>query len=339
MARIVVIGTGGTIAGKAEDVSRGSAYKAGVTGVAELLQGLEALREIELEAVQVAAVGSEDMTEEVWFSLAAAVEDAVGREDVDGVVVVHGTDTMEETACFLDLIVSTAKPVVFTGSMRPGNVAGADGPGNLSAAIRVAGSGRAGGRGVLGVFADQIFSARDMVKVDAMIMDAFGAPGFGPLGRVIDGEPVWFRSRRRNGGESLFSLGRLGMSGKDGAGALRELPRVEILYGHAGQRPEMARAALDMGVRGIVHAGVGAGNIHAAVKPLLLEVAERGVAVVAASRCGAGVTPLKGEGRLIYSCGLNPQKARVLLQVALLRTGDAGEIQKIFSSYMFEVDF
>lgn len=332
MVRIAVIGTGGTIAGKAENVLKGSMYKAGVEGVGTLLDGLGLDEAIQTEGIQVAAVGSEDMTEEIWFRLADAVKKAVARNDVDGVVVVHGTDTMEETACFVDLTVSTPKPVIFTGSMRPGNVPGADGPGNLSAAIRAAGSKKTWGRGVLGVFADQIFAARDMVKIDAMVMDAFGAPGFGPLGRVIDGEPVWFRSRRRNGGVSLFPLEELVAMESGGKG----LPWVEIVYGHAGQRPDMARAAMEMGVRGIVHAGVGAANIHESVKPLLLQAAEQGIAVVAASRCGVGVTSLKGEGKLIYSRGLNPQKARVLLQAALSRTGDSREIQHIFSAYMYE---
>lgn len=325
MAHILVAGTGGTIAGKAGNVLRGSIYEAGVTDLSSLLEGVET-GNATVEGVKVSSVGSEDMTEDIWFRLAKTVSDAVKRKDVDGVVVVHGTDTMEETACFLDLVLSTPKPVILTGSMRPGNVPGADGPGNLSAAIRIAGSDHAKERGVLGVFADQIFAAKDMVKIDSMLPDAFGSPGFGGLGRVVDGEPVWYRGRRRNGGCSLFPLDELN----------GELPRVEIVYGHAGQRPELVRAALECGARGIVHAGVGAGNIHKAVKGMLLDAAEKGVAVVAGSRCCMGAVAPKNEGKLIHSCGLNPQKARVVLQAALSRTTDNVAIQKIFMAYMFE---
>lgn len=323
--RIVILATGGTIAGKADDVSRSSSYTPGVIRVETLLEAVPLLSGVaDITARQVASVGSEDMTDEIWLRLHGVLQALIADPGVDGIVILHGTDTMEETACFLDLTLGTDKPIILTGAMRPANAVSADGPGNLLSSVRLAASSEAVGRGVLVVFNDCIFAARDVVKTDAVNLDAFSSPGFGPLGRMLDAVPLWYRLRGKNVGEVVFPVG--GVSG---------LPRVEIIYGHAGQRPEVVRAALECGAKGIVHAGVGAGNIHAAVKPLLLEAVGRGVPVVAASRCAVGITGFGEAGGVINSCGLNPQKARVVLQLALIGTADSGRIQELFAAYVY----
>lgn len=325
---IAVFATGGTIAGQAADAAKAAHYTSGVLDVDALVRAVpEIANHARVRSEQVANIGSEDMTEDVWFRLAERL-DATGRDDdVQGMVVLHGTDTMEETGYFLNLVLKTGKPVVMTGAMRPANAVSADGPANLLAAVRLAACPDAAGRGVLVVFNDKILAARDVAKLDTLDLDAFGAPGLGPVGCLVD-DRVYFYHRvsRRHTVDSEFSLA-----------GVAELPRVEIIYGHAGQRPELVEALAGMGVAGVVHAGVGGGNVHAAVKHSLWRLAAQGVAVVCASRTGSGVVPYNPEevrkNGFISADNLNPQKARVLLQLALTRTRDPEAIQAMFQAY------
>jgi L-asparaginase type II len=325
---VLILATGGTIAGQAADEVKSSSYASGVLDVGSLLAAVPGLAAVaEVRGEQVAGIGSEDMTEEVWFKLATRLNRAARDPGVDGTVVLHGTDTMEETAYFLNLVVKTEKPLALTGAMRPANAVGADGPRNIFNAVSLAASRAARGMGALIVFNDRVFAAREATKLDAMNVDAFGSPGLGPLGCMVDGKAHLYRkSLRRHTSNSEFDVS-----------GLETLPRVEIIYGHAGQRPELVEAAVRLGARGIVHAGVGAANIHVAVKPAIIEARRKGVAVVAASRTGGGTVPARrdelGELGVVYPDNLNPQKSRVLLQLALARTSDPEAIQECFATY------
>ncbi len=328
LPNIAMLATGGTIAGQASNSTQATEYRPGVLDVGTLLAAIPALKEhATLHCEQLANIGSEDMSEEVWFALAKRIN-ALGRDPaIDSIVVLHGTDTMEETAYFLNLVVKTAKPVVLTGAMRPANAVSADGPANILAAVRTAVSEQAAGLGVLIVFGNSILAARETTKLDTLSLDAFGSPGLGALGSVVDDSVCIYRSPTRlHTLATEFSLPDR-----------KELPRVEIIYGHAGQQPGLAEAAVRLGSRGIVHAGVGAGNIHAAAKKALIAAAQQGIAVVCASRTGCGIVPCRKEAiaryGLIGADNLNPQKARVLLQLALTKTADPTEIQRMFEKY------
>lgn len=321
---IVVLATGGTIAGQTTTPDEPGAYSPGVMDVASLLALVPELDNYALvKGVQVSNIGSEHMNDDVWLRLLEASSQILSAPGVDGVVVLHGTDTLEETAFFLDCTLSLRKPLVFTGAMRPANAVSTDGPMNILNAVRLAASPEAVGRGVLVVMNDGIHAAREIVKTDTLNLDAFQSPNAGPLGRMLDGVPM-FRAPAPLGDGDKFSLVGLPF-----------LPRVEIVYGHAGQRREFVDAAVAVGAKGIVHAGVGAGCVHQAVLPALQEAVDKGVAVVCASRVGKGPAVLNDDFRkynFISAGELNPQKARVLLQLALTRTKSFAALQEIFTT-------
>lgn len=320
---VAVLATGGTISGEAPDPDNPTAYESGVVGVDTLLSAApDITRHADITGVQVANIGSEHMTEDVWLRLAETSARFLA-EGADGVVILHGTDTMEESALFLALALPTGKPVVLTGAMRPANAVGADGPMNILNAVRIAASPAAAGRGVMVAISDRIFDAHDVAKTDTLGLDAFAAPARGPVGVVVDGEARFLRPSAFNPAlRGLFEPGRPA-----------PLPRVDIIYGHAGQTRDLVDAAVVAGARGLVTAGVGMGHVHRDVLPALIEAAAKGVAVVCASRVGRGMVPYGEEVRqhgFIAAGPLNPQKARVLLQVALTRTGEPSEIGKLF---------
>jgi len=327
LPRIVILATGGTIAGHAADRARSMEYVSGALGANELLAAVPGLlSRAHIECETVASIGSEHMTDGIWLSLAVAVTRQLSRDDVAGVVVLHGTDTMEETAYFLNLVVHTEKPVVMTGAMRPANAVSADGNANLLNSVILAATPEAGGKGVLVCLNDSIGAARDVVKTNTTNLSAFASPVFGELGIIAGGVPVFYRSPvRLHGMASEFSVD-----------TLAELPRVEIIYGHAGQRPELVDAAVGFGARGLVHAGVGMGNVHNDVIGALERAAKSGVPVVCSSRTGSGMVLPNGKlsrHGFITADTLNPQKARVLLRLALTKTTDAPTIQRYFDIY------
>ncbi len=321
---LAVLATGGTIAGRAASAVRPSDYAPGVLAIDQLLDSVPELAEFaRIEGEQIANIGSEDMTEDIWLKLAAAANARLARPGIDGLVVIHGTDTMEETAYFLNLTVRAAKPLVITGAMRPANAPGADGPANLLNAVRLAASREAGGKGVLVCMNDGIGSARGTTKTSTSDLAAFRSPVTGDLGVMMDGKPMFYREPvRRHTADSEFGI--------DGVDAL---PRVEIVYGHAGQKRDLVDAAVAAGARGIVHAGVGMGMVHKNAKPALEEAAGRGVIVVCSSRTGSGLVPEGSKAPFVTADNLNPQKARVLLQLALTRTSDPAVVQKMFNTY------
>lgn len=325
---IYILATGGTIAGRAASETATTGYQAGAIGVAELLADVPELKAFaNVRGEQIAAIDSKDMTSAIWLQLAKRCEEILSQDDIDGIVITHGTDTMEETGYFLNLTVHSDKPVVLTGAMRPATAVSADGPMNLLQAVRVAVADDAQGKGVLIVMNGTIVSAREAVKTHTTSLDTFKSPEIGDLGTVQDGEPVFYRQPlRRHTRESQFDVK-----------GVQELPRVSILYAHADDDGFLVRAAAEGGAKGIIYAGMGNGSIPERVEQELAQAVKQGIIVVRSTRSSAGrVTRAEAsyeEHGFIGSDMLNPQKARVLLQLALLQTTDKEEICNIYHIY------
>ena len=323
-----MLATGGTIAG-AQSSAPGGRYRSGVFSIRSLIAaapGIESLAR--LEAAHVASIGSQDMGEAVWRALARRAQSALDDPAVTGVVVTHGTDTMEETAYFLNLVVRSPKPVVLVGAMRPATAMSADGPMNLYNAVATAAHPDAAGRGVLVVANDEIHFAREVAKTNTTQVGTFKSTHRGLAGLVSSarihfyGAPV-----RRHTMASAFAI--------PGRGAL---PCVDILYAHAGMGRELIDAAVGAGARGLVIAGVGNGNLGSHARAAAAAAAGAGVAVVRSSRTGGGIVERNVEmddDRLgfIAADELNPQKARVLLMLGLTRTRDPLRLQEMFYTY------
>lgn len=323
---VVLLATGGTIAGTAEDACQTTGYRAGALGVKALLSAVPELSAVAgVRAEQIAAIDSKDLTEGVLRRLARRAQEVLDDPETDGVVITHGTDTMEETAYFLQLTLKTEKPVVLTGAMRPATALSADGPMNLFEAVQLAADREACGLGVLVVMDDEIHSARDVEKAHTASLAALASPPFGPLGIFAGGRPRLYRAplRRHTAASPLFlpepSL---------------PLPRVDILYTHADEDGALVEAAVRRGAQGLVYAGSGMGSISAGAEPALRLAARQGITVVRASRTRAGAVvpslPQWEQAGFVSGDTLTPEKARILLQLALLRTRDPQEIQRLF---------
>jgi len=328
LPRITVLATGGTIAGAQATRSR-PGYRSGVFSIESLIAaapGVESLAD--LDAVHVASIGSQDMSESVWRDLARRTQAALDRPGVSGVVVTHGTDTMEETAYFLNLVIRSPKPVVLVGAMRPATAISADGPMNLYNAVATAAHPDAGGRGVLVVANDEIHFAREVAKTNTTQVGTFKSTNRGLAGLVSSARIHFYGSPvRRHTQASEFRLP-----------GVRALPRVDIVYAHAGMGRELVDAAVRSGARGLVLAGVGNGNLNAATIAAARAATRSGIAVVRSSRTGGGVVERNVEmddDRLgfIASDELNPQKARILLMLGLTRTRDPAALQEMFYAY------
>ena len=332
LPKVVLFATGGTIVSSGASATQMTGYSLQGFRVEDLIAAVPALAETaEIEAHQISNIDSSSMTSAVWMKLARAVEDAARRDDVTGIVVTHGTDTMEETAYFLNLVLKTRKPVVLTGAMRPATAISADGPLNLLNAVRTAAAPQAAGKGVLIVLNDAIGTARDMTKTHPTNVATFRGPDLGMIG-MISGARIEFLAApvKCHAESSPFSLEKL----EAWVAANGALPRVDIVYSHTDDDGVMVRAALAAGARGIVHAGTGNGSIHEGTEPALFEAARQGALVVRASRTGGGST-VEGlaawqEAGFVPAGSLNPQKARVLLQLCLTQTTDPAEIDALF---------
>ncbi len=316
---LVVLTTGGTIVSSGESATQTTGYSLKGVSVQTLLDGVPGLDAVAgLEVQSVANIDSSSMTSTVWMALARAARDAAAREDVDGIVVTHGTDTLEETAYFLSLVLETAKPVVFTGAMRPSTATSADGPMNLYNAVRVAASLEAHGRGVLVMLNDVILSARDATKTHPTNVATFRSPAAGALGSLAGEHIVWVaRTEKRHNPDVLLSVDDIDRW----LVAHGSFPRVDIVYSHVDADGVFVQAAAAAGARGIVHAGTGNGSIHEKTEAALFAL-DREIVVVRASRTGAGAT-VEGVASwqaagFIPAMTLNAQKARVLLQVAIM---------------------
>lgn len=328
MKNIKILATGGTIAGQAATSTQLTGYTAGAYSVQTLLSSVPALSELaHISGEQVCNIDSSSLTDELLVQLAQRCNALLADAAVDGIVITHGTDTLEETAFFLNLTVKSAKPVVLVGAMRPATAISADGPLQLINAVKVATCPQSAGQGVLVVMNDEIYNGRDVTKTNTSNVATFKAPNGGAIGGVVGGSVrYYYASLRPHTLTSEFEVA-----------GVTALPRVDIIYTHVGADRLFVDAACAAGAAGIVYAGSGMGSIPEGVEPALAEAVQHGVVVVRSSRTGsgevlAGVERWQQEG-FLYAGNLNPQKARLLLQLALLKKHERSELQELFNRY------
>jgi L-asparaginase len=326
--RVVILATGGTIAG-AQAKGQDAGYKSGSFQVGDLIKAVPNLGDLaDITGEQVVNIGSQDMNNEVWLKLAKRLNEVLAKQDVDAVVITHGTDTMEETGYFLSLVIRSAKPVVMVGSMRPATGTSADGSANIFNAVSAAVHPKARGRGVMVLLNDEIHYAREATKTNTTQLDTFKSPNRGKAGMTNAGRVYWYDPlASKHTAASSFSL--------DG---LKQLPRVEIFYAYANVGREFIDHCVALGCKGIVLAGVGDGNATKDAVAGLQAAIKKGVAVVRSSRTNSGITDRNvelndDEMGSIASMELNPQKARVLLMLGLTKTSDAKKLQEYFYEY------
>src|SRR5215510_5161248 len=325
---VTILATGGTIAGAAATGTQ-SGYTSGALTIDAMVNAVPKIKDLaNIKGEQISNVGSQDMSFDIMLKLAKRINELLPTSDVDGIVVTHGTDTMEETAYFLNLTVKSDKPVVMVGSMRPSTAVSADGPLNLYNAVGVAVDPKAKGRGVLVVMNDWIQAAHSLTKTSTTAVQTFMSPLRGVVGTSAYGKndfyntPVWKHTTT-----SEFDVSNVS-----------KLPRVDIVFACADMPPDLIDASVANGAKGIVIAGVGNGNMNKASLDAAAQATKKGVIVVRSSRVptgsvGRNVEVNDDEMGFIASDELNPQKARILLSLALLKQRTPAEIQKLFTSY------
>lgn len=321
--KVAILATGGTIAGSTDSKLATTGYTAGVLGVDVLINAVPELKNLaEISGEQIANVDSSNMTDEIWLKLAKRCNELLSK--VDGIVITHGTDTMEETAYFLNLVLKSDKPVVLVGAMRPATAISADGPKNLYNAVALAADASARGKGVMVAMNDKILAARNVQKTHTLNVNAFD---FGNLGYIVDGK-VFFDSEivKTHTKKAVFDVLKL-----------KSLPKVDILYTYSNDGSAVAAKALfENGTKGIVVAGSGAGSIHEAQKEVLKDLLKKGLKVAVSSRVKSGFVAVSKDDEnlgFISAQDLNPQKARVLLMLALTKTNDSKKIAEMFKKY------
>lgn len=325
---VVVLATGGTIAGAAPSEVQ-AAYSTGQVGVQQLIGAVPQAHTLaSLRGEQVSNIGSQDMNDEVWLKLARRVNELATASDVHGIVITHGTDTIEETAYFLNLVVKTRKPVVLTAAMRPSTALSADGPLNFYNAVAVAANNDAAGRGVLVVINDWIHGASSLTKTSTTAVQTFLSPLRGLIGTVAYGQAEFYRGPvGRNTMDSEFSLDHVSA-----------LPRVDIIEAYENMDGALIEAAAAAGAKGIVVAGVGNGNMTQAALDALAAQSKKGIVCVRSSRVvtgrvGRNVEVDDDKLNLVASEDLSPHRARVLLRLALLEPRSLADMQRIFGEY------
>ena len=324
--RIVILATGGTIAGSAESSTQAS-YQPGVLSIEQILASVPGIENIaELKGIQVCNISSQNMEQAVWLKLQSTIDSLFKNNLCDGVVITHGTDTMEETAYFLHLTVRHPQPVVIVGSMRPATSLSADGPFNLYNAVALAAAPDSQNKGVMIVMNDYILSADDATKEHTVNPNAFASPNYGYLGYMRDGDPVFFRgSRGKHTVTSEFNI-----SGH------KEFPKVEIVMSYAFSSSVAINALIDSNVDGLIISGVGHGNYNRPIAEAIEKANSKGIAVVRSSRILKGGVDLAAEEynpKFPVAFYKSPQKARILLMLALTKTKDPREIQRIMMEY------
>ena len=322
---ILVIGTGGTIAGVGNE-GKTRCYNSAQINVGSILSKVPCIEDLaNIKSVELYSIDSCDMDIEKLINMSCYVEEMAAKDDIDGVVITHGTDTLEETAYFLNLTVHTHKPVVITGAMRPSTAMSADGPFNLYQAVALARSPEAVGQGVLVAFSDVICGARDVIKVNTFKTDAFNQKDMGALGYMRD-EAVYFynSSVKKHTLDSEFKVFK-GM----------ELPNVEVVNYYLGRSYESLKHASKIS-EGIILGGAGCGGASEKWNSEIENMLKSGIVVVRSSRISNGLVTYDDEEifkKGVYSNSLTPQKARLLLMLALTKTKDIKEIQEIFNTY------
>lgn len=325
---IHILATGGTIAGTGSSATSTN-YTAGQVAISTLLKAVPEITDIaNITGEQIVRIGSQDMNNDVWLTLTKKINQLLDRPDIDGIVITHGTDTMEETAYFLNLTVKSDKPVVLVGAMRPSTALSADGPLNLYNAVVVAGAKESMGKGVLVAMNGLVLGAESVVKMNTIDVQTFQAPNSGALGYIFNGKVYYnMLPLKKHTTQSIFDVTRL-----------TSLPKVGIVYSYSNIEPDMVSPLLDHGYKGIIHAGVGNGNIHKNIFPILIDARRKGILVVRSSRVPTGPTTLDAEVddaeyQFVASQELNPQKSRILLMLALTITNDWKQIQEYFNQY------
>ncbi|MDX9669971.1 MULTISPECIES: asparaginase [unclassified Pseudomonas] len=329
LANVVVLATGGTIAGAGASAANSATYQAAKVGVEQLIAGIPELSKLaNVRGEQVMQIASESITNENLLQLGRRVSELADSKDVDGIVITHGTDTLEETAYFLNLVEKTDKPIIVVGSMRPGTAMSADGMLNLYNAVAVASSKEARGKGVLVTMNDEIQSGRDVSKMINLKTEAFKSP-WGPLGMVVEGKSYWFRlPAKRHTMDSEFDIKNI-----------KSLPDVEIAYSYGNVDDTAYKALAQAGAKAIIHAGTGNGSVSSRVVPSLQALRKDGVQIIRSSHVNAGGFVLRNAEQpddkydWVVAHDLNPQKARILAMVALTKTNDSKELQRMFWEY------
>jgi len=328
LPNVVILATGGTIAGAGASAINSATYAAAKVGVDKLIAGLPELAKVaNVRGEQVFQVASESLTNDNLLTLAKRVSALAKQPDVDGIVITHGTDTVEETAFFLTLTVHTNKPIVMVASMRPGTALSADGALNLYDAVSVAGSKDAMGKGVLLTMNDSIESGRDVSKNFNIKPSAFVSQ-WGSLGMVVEGRNYWFRAPvKRHTMNSEFDID-----------TINALPAVEIAMGYEGVASTAIDALGKSGIKALIHGGPGNGSVADRIVPSLQKVRADGIVVIRSSRVPDGFVIRNAEQPddkydWVVAHDLRPQKARILAMVALTKTSDTKELQRIFWEY------
>ncbi|HZR58846.1 MAG TPA: type II asparaginase [Terriglobales bacterium] len=325
---IVVLATGGTIAGAAATGAQAS-YTSGKVTIDAMLDSVPGIRDLaNLKGEQIANVGSQDMSFDILLKLAKRINELLATNDVDGIVITHGTDTLEESAFFLNLTVKSDKPVVLVGSMRPSTAISADGPLNLYDAVAVAGDPNARGRGVLVVMNDWIQGAHSLTKTSTTSVQTFMSPLRGVVGISAYGKNDFYNNPSwKHTTSSEFDVSDV-----------TQLPRVDIVYGDVDMSPDLIDCSVRNGAKGIVIAGVGNGNMNKVSVDAAARAVKQGVVVVRSSRVATGTVGRNVEVKddelgFIASDELNPQKSRILLSLALLKSHTPEQIQQMFATY------
>lgn len=326
--KIRIIATGGTIAGVSASATS-SAYGAGQVGIQTLIDAVPQIKDLaDVSGEQLVNIGSQDMNDEVWLKLAKRINQLLNNEGYDGVLVTHGTDTMEETAYFLSLTVHSDKPVILVGSMRPSTAISADGPANLYNGVAALVDPSSKGHGVMACMNNELFEAKALIKTHTTDCATFKGGLYGEVGYVYNGKPVYLHK----------SVSKQGLTSEFNVNNMTSLPKVGIVYGYANCSPLPMQAFVDNHFDGIVLAGVGDGNFYKDVFDVAVKAQNAGIQIVRSSRVPTGPTNLNGEVddakyHFVASLNLNPQKARVLLMLALTKTHDWQKIQQYFEEY------
>jgi L-asparaginase len=325
---LVILATGGTIAGAAATGTQ-AGYTSGAVTIDAMLAAVPGIDKLAtVKGEQISNVGSQDMSFEILLKVANRINELAKQPDVDGFVITHGTDTMEESAYFLNLTVKTDKPVVMVGSMRPSTAVSADGPLNLYNAVAVAADPNAKGRGVMMVMNDQIHGAHSVTKTSTTAVDTFMSPVGGLVGITAYGKSQFYNSPSWN----HTTKSEFDVSG------VTKLPRVDVIFMGVDASPDLIDAAVAKGAKGIVIAGVGNGNLNKVGVEAAEKAAKAGVVVVRSSRVPTGVVGRNVElddDKLgfVASDELNPQKARILLALSLLKKHSSSELQQLYYNY------
>jgi len=325
---VVILATGGTIAGAAASGTQ-SAYKSGAVTIDAMVAAVPGISDLaNIKGEQISNVGSQDMSFDIMLKLAKRINELATQPDVAGIVITHGTDTMEETAYFLNLTAKTDKPVVMVGSMRPSTAVSADGPLNLYNAVAVAADPNAKGRGVLVVMNDWIHGAHSLTKTSTTDVQTFMSPLRGLVGVAAYGKNDFYNNPQwKHTTSSEFDVS-----------GVSKMPRVDIIFGCADMSPDLIDASVNNGAKGIVIAGVGNGNMNEASVQAAANAVKKGVVVVRSSRVATGLVGRNVEIKdddlgFIASDELNPQKSRILLSLALLKSHTPEQIQQMFRTY------